>query len=318
MARKLRIQYPGALYHVINRGNYRRDLFESVGAAQAFLRVLRETKDRYGWIVHAYVLMRNHYHLAIETPQPTLVDGMHWLQSTLATRFNRLRKENGHLFQGRYQALLIENVAALVRVVDYIQLNPVRAGIVAADKVKTYRWSSLSGVLKCTEPITQATDWLQALGLPDDATGRLTYEKRLVDLGQTPGRWQQLDLVNLSKGYAIGTRGWRQSLAKEYGHLALQPGLVQAEVRELREATWTQALNTELKALGRNPSALATHPAKQPWKLELARKLRVQTGALIGWLAQQLQLGQASSLRSYLCRLQQANSQHITALYLER
>jgi putative transposase len=313
MARKLRIQYPGALYHVINRGNYRRDLFENVGAAQAFLRVLQETKDRYGWIVHAYVLMRNHYHLAIETPQPTLVDGMHWLQSTLATRFNRLRHENGHLFQGRYQAILIENASALVRVVDYIQLNPVRAGIIGADKVKTYRWSSLPGILKGTEPIAQAAAWLHTLGLPDNATGRLTYESRLIELGRTPERWEELGLVNLSKGYAIGTRGWRQSLAQEYGHLALHPGLQQAEVQELREEVWTQAMHTELKALGRSTAALATRPSKQPWKLELARRLRMQTSAPIGWLAKNLQLGQPASLRSYLCRLQQTNNHQTTA-----
>jgi len=313
MARKLRIQYPGALYHVINRGNYRRDLFENVGAAQAFLRVLQETKDRYGWLVHAYVLMRNHYHLAIETPQPNLVHGMHWLQSTLATRFNRLRQENGHLFQGRYQAILIENTAALVRVVDYILLNPVRAGIVAADRVKTYRWSSLPGILKGTESIAQSADWLHTLGCHDDAPGRLAYETRLVDLGQTPERWAELGLVNLSKGYAIGTRGWRQSLAQEYGHLALHPGLQQAEVQELREGVWAQTLRTELKALGRNPAALTTRPRKQPWKLELARKLRMQTGAPTGWLAKNLQLGQPASLRSYLCRLQPAINQQTTA-----
>jgi len=242
-----------------------------------------------------------------------LVHGMHWLQSTLATRFNRLRQENGHLFQGRYQAILIENTAALVRVVDYILLNPVRAGIVAADQAKTYRWSSLPGVLKGTEPIAEAAAWLHALGLPDDATGHQTYEARLVDLGQTPELWAELGLVNLSKGYAIGTRGWRHSLAQEYGHLALHPGLQQAEVQELREGVWAQTLRTELKALGRNPAELTTHPRKQPWKLELARKLRTQTGAPIGWLAKNLQLGQASSLRSYLCRLKQVSNQQTTA-----
>ena len=75
MARRLRIQYEGALYHVINRGNYRRDIFETVGAAQAFLAVLDEATSRYGWRLHAYVLMRNHYHLALETPQTNLGSG---------------------------------------------------------------------------------------------------------------------------------------------------------------------------------------------------------------------------------------------------
>ena len=101
MPRRLRMEQEGGLYHVINRGNYRRDLFETVGSAEAFLETLFEAAGRWRWRVHAYVLMRNHFHLAIETLEPTLGEGMHWLQSTLATRFNRFRQESGHLFQGR-------------------------------------------------------------------------------------------------------------------------------------------------------------------------------------------------------------------------
>jgi len=141
MARKLRIQFEGAMYHVINRGNYGRDLFGNEGEAQAFLETVGEAKAMMGWRLHAYVLMRNHYHLAMETPEPNLVEGMHWLQSTWATRFNRFRQERGHLFQGRYQALLIEDAAVLGKVVDYIHLNPVRAKIVLAEQVRDYPWS---------------------------------------------------------------------------------------------------------------------------------------------------------------------------------
>ena len=143
MARKLRIQYEGALYHVINRGNYRRDLFETTGAAEAFIQVLESTVMQYEWKLHAYVLMKNHFHLAIETPMPNLVEGMHWLQSTLATRFNRFRKERGHLMQGRYQSVLVEDFSTLGRVVDYIHLNPVRARVIEPEQVGAYRWSSL-------------------------------------------------------------------------------------------------------------------------------------------------------------------------------
>ena len=130
VARRLRIQYPGAIYHVINRGNYRRDVFETTGAASSFEATLGEASTRFGWEVHAFSILRNHFHLALTTPIPNLGDGMHWLQTTFAVRFNRFRAERGHLFQGRYQSPLVENVAALLRVVDYIHLNPVRAGIV--------------------------------------------------------------------------------------------------------------------------------------------------------------------------------------------
>ena len=100
MARKLRLQYEGAVYHVINRGNYRRDVFETADKAKAFEECLFEAAERMGWRLQEYALMRNHYHLAVETPQANLVEGMHWLQSTFATRFNRFRAERGHLFQG--------------------------------------------------------------------------------------------------------------------------------------------------------------------------------------------------------------------------
>ena len=91
MARPLRIEYPGAFYHVVNRGNYRRDLFESAGAAQAFVSTMEEACARYRWRIYAYAVMRNHFHLVLETPDPNLTDGMHWLLSTYCIRFNRFR-----------------------------------------------------------------------------------------------------------------------------------------------------------------------------------------------------------------------------------
>ena len=108
MARKLRLEYPGPIYHVINRGNYRTGVFATAGAKAAFEKCLFEASAKSGWVLHAFVVMRNHYHLALETPTGNLVTGMQWLQATFANRFNRLRGERGHLFQGRYKALLVE------------------------------------------------------------------------------------------------------------------------------------------------------------------------------------------------------------------
>ena len=134
MARKLRYEQENGLYHVINRGNYREAVFGSEGAVHAFEKALGEAVQLHGWRLHAYVLMSNHFHLALETPVPNLAEGMHWLQSTFSTRFNRLRKENGHVFQGRYKSIAIENGESLSAVVDYIHLNPVRARIVSEPK----------------------------------------------------------------------------------------------------------------------------------------------------------------------------------------
>ncbi len=115
MARPLRIQFPGAIYHVMNRGNYRDNIFATSGAASAFVDCLWEACEQTKWKVHAYCVMRNHYHLAIETPEGNLVEGVHWLQSTYGNRFNRFRKENGRAFQGRYKAVLIETLQPLSR-----------------------------------------------------------------------------------------------------------------------------------------------------------------------------------------------------------
>jgi len=136
------MQYEGALYHVINRGNYRLPVFGSPGAARAFAATLAAASAMHRGRIHAYAVMRNHFHLALETPQPNLAAGMHWLESIFATRFNRFRSENGHEFQGRYQPLLVEDTSALFRVINYIHLNPVAAGLVEPRAAADFRWSS--------------------------------------------------------------------------------------------------------------------------------------------------------------------------------
>ena len=301
MARKLRIQFPGAIYHVINRGNYRRDLFVSPSEAQAFLETVREARDLMGWQVHAYALMRNHYHLAIETPEPNLVEGMHWLQSTWATRFNRFRQERGHLFQGRYQSILVEDSAALARVVDYIHLNPVRAKIVPPDLVKSYRWTSLPGILK-GNGWTDDRGWQADGRFAAGATGRDAYARYLVEIGQDEAGWEARGLTALSRGWAIGTIGWRRALAKKHGSRALDDGLSREDVRDLRLSCWEASLADGLTRMKRDEADLETHPQKQAWKIRLAAQVRRDSGAPISWLATRLRLGAPASLRSYLCR----------------
>jgi putative transposase len=168
MARRLRIQFPGAIHHVINRGNYRRDLFTTAGVARSFENTLGEASARYGWEIHAFGTMRNHFHLALTTPVPNLGDGMHWLQTSFAVRFNRFRSESGHLFQGRYQSPLIEDASAPVRVVDYIHLNPVRAGVVSASQAAEFRRGSLGRFVHGPRPAwLSPAGWLNEIGLED-------------------------------------------------------------------------------------------------------------------------------------------------------
>lgn len=300
MARKLRIQYEGALYHVINRGNYRWDVFGSVGAAQAFENALFEACAESGWRLHAFVLMRNHYHLAVETPRANLVEGMHWLQSTFATRFNRLRKARGHLFQGRYQAILIEDWRALARVVDYIHLNPVRAKLLPPERVAEFRWSSLQRLLHGPRPpLLHCQDWLTVHGLTDTARGLRAYANRLAALAADEAEQKRQGLEQLSQGWAIGTAGWRRALAKDYADRALAPGVEAGELRELKEARWTEVLEQGLARYRQTWKAAAASPGSLPWKITIAQALR-QAGAPYTWITVQLHMGKPGTVRVYL------------------
>jgi REP element-mobilizing transposase RayT len=312
MPRRIRVEYEGALYHVINRGNYRRDVFATAGAATAFETTLEEACERHGWLVHAYVVMRNHYHVALETPRPNLVDGMHWLQGTFATRFNRYRVEHGHLFQGRYRALLVEDAAILVRVINYIHLNPVRAMIVPAGQAAEYAWGSLRRLIKAPRPAwLVANALLPRLGWEDNAQGWGRYLTYLSELASDPAEQARQGFDELSKGWAIGTLGWKRAIARENSHLRLEAGLLREERRELKEAGWRTALQDALRAAGRTESDLVAEPKTAPWKIGLAAQLREQVAAPYSWLVVAMGLGHQATLRSSVWRLR--DSQRATA-----
>jgi putative transposase len=304
MARKLRYEQEGGLYHVINRGNYRQPVFGSVGAAQAFEKALWETVKKYGWRVHGYVLMTNHYHLALETPQPNLVIGMHRLQSAFSTRFNRFRSERGHLFQGRYQALPVEDANALSAVVDYIHLNPFRAGIVEVGQLTGFRWSSLRRFVRGDRPEGLTGDLVMARwGLTDDTAGWATYVSRLQELATDEAEQTRLSFGEMCKGWAIGTEGWRRAVAKSLNKRSLV-GLVQAEARAMREDGWQAVLDEGLRGATKTRADLVVLKPRQrdePWRFQLAANLR-QSGATHAWIALVLGYPSANSLKVRLAR----------------
>ena len=130
MARPLRIQYEGAFYHITARGNEKKDIFTNDADRNKFIKILESVAEKYRWIVHAYCLMSNHYHLVVETPLKNLSAGMRQLNGVYTQSFNKKHGRIGHLFQGRFKAYLIEKENYLLEVCRYIVLNPVRAGIV--------------------------------------------------------------------------------------------------------------------------------------------------------------------------------------------
>jgi putative transposase len=146
MPRQPRIEYPGAIYHIMSRGDRREDIFLDDVDRQDFIKTLAEACHKTGWQLHAYCLMRNHFHLVAETPEPNLVEGMRWLLGTYTIRLNHRHKLFGHVFSGRYKALLVDGDSSgyLKTVCDYVHLNPVRARLLSLEEpLGAYPWSSL-------------------------------------------------------------------------------------------------------------------------------------------------------------------------------
>ena len=140
MARPLRLEFPGALYLVTSRGNGRNPIFESDQDRVNFLQVLHEVCNHFNWLCYAYCLLDDHYHLLFETPQPNLAKGMRQLNGVYTQRFNRANNLAGHVFQGRYKAILVDKEPLFLPVARHIVLNPVRIG--AADTASDWVWSS--------------------------------------------------------------------------------------------------------------------------------------------------------------------------------
>jgi len=146
MARPLRIQFPGAVYHVISRGNGRRPIVRDDADRQRRVDWLRRAVETYGWQLHSWVLMTNHEHLFVETPEGNLSAGMQFLNGSYTGYFNRRHRRAGHLFQGRFKGHLVEQEGYFLEVSRYIHLNPVRARI--ADRPGVYPWSSYHGFVR--------------------------------------------------------------------------------------------------------------------------------------------------------------------------
>ncbi|MEZ5414223.1 MAG: transposase [Opitutaceae bacterium] len=307
MARPWRIEYAGACYHVINRGNYRRNLFEGQGAAEAFVRTLGEAASRYGWRVHAYVVMRNHFHLAVELTEPNLSEGMKWLQGTWIRRYNGLRRLIGRPFQGRYKALLVEPGHSLAQVCHYIHLNPVRAGVVKAAEPGSYPWSSLAKF-----PVKSRPDWLEPTvvlaesgSLADTKRGWKKYSQYLEYLAEDTASRKLLLAEKLSRGWCVGTRGFKQEMKKEMrtrgAELERFAGLEPAEWQAERRELWEERLQM---LAGAAKIDLQSLPAKRshPDKVRLAAALKQTTSVSNGWLATRLGMGQPASASQFVRR----------------
>jgi len=294
MPRQLRIEYEGAIYHLMNRGDHREPIFRTDFDRLNFLQTVEETCLRTDWQVHAWCLMGNHFHLVAETPQANLVAGMKWLLGTYTSRFNRRHRLFGHLFSGRYKSLIVDGSGNgyLRTACDYVHLNPVRAKLLTAEQsLRDFRWSSYGEYLK---PPSQRAGWLRVdrllgeMNIPrDSAAGRRQFEQRMEQrrAQETGGDWRVL-----RRGWCLGDETFRQELLAQ-AHERQGEHHYGGQRREIAEEKAGRIVVEELDARGWSEAELARQPKGDVEKVGMAQRLRRETSVTLKWIAARLRMG---------------------------
>jgi putative transposase len=223
MARPLRLEFAGAIYHLTSRGNARQKLFFGDADRELFLSTLSSVVSRYGWICHAYCLMTNHYHLLIETRKANLSIGMRQLNGMYTQRFNRRHNRVGHLFQGRFKAILVERESHLLELCRYIVLNPLR--VKGSARAQTWKWSSYRATAGLAPvPEFLSTDWI----LAQFGTKRTQAQKQYRDFvsdGFASRPWEDLKgQIYLGSEAFIEKHATRNKDLKEIPRVQLRAG----------------------------------------------------------------------------------------------
>lgn len=303
MPRALRIEYAGACYHVMCRGDRREEIFRSDADRELFLATLGQACKKTGWQVHAYVLMPNHYHLIVETPEPNLVDGMRWFQGTYTARFNRRHRLSGHLFQGRYKALLVDAKAGgyLQTASTYVHLNPVRAGLVRPGDVPEYPWSSVP----CYASQRRRPGWLRVdrvlgeLGLGDSPADRRRYMDFLTKQGGEDARSLKASTeryAGIRRGWCFGDPSFREDALERVGKRAVSRSHSGAAALAHGEAQAIRLISAGLKRMGVDMDTVRGWTWREPRKRALARLVRSCTTMTNGWVGAYLGGGHDSTV----------------------
>lgn len=302
MARKLRVEYPGAVYHIMSRGDRREPIFKDDTDRSSFLETLAAACGKTGWQIHAYCLMPNHFHLVVETPGANLVAGMKWLLGTYTGRFNRRHRLFGHLFSGRYKALIVDGSGNgyLKTVCDYVHLNPARARMIASGRrLADYRWSSYRAYLL---PARKRPPWLRVdrllgeHGIPKDSpAGRREFAAR-IEAGrlESPEQWKQV-----RRGWCLGGQAFRKELLAQMS-ARRGPNHYGEERRESDQEMAEAIIRAELARRQWTGQELRQRRKGDPDKMTIAQRLRRETTMTLQWIAQRLAMGTAGSLANLL------------------
>jgi len=191
MARPIRLEFAGAIYHITSRGDRREDIYDSDADRERFIKILGDVCRRFNWVCHAHCLMSNHYHLLIETPDANLSKGMRQLNGVYTQAYNRANRRVGHVFQGRYKAIMVEKQSYLLELGRYIVLNPVRANMVHS--VNQWRWSSYRATTgQVLKPDWLNTDWLLSSFSKRKSEAVKLYKAFVAEGLSQPSPWLQL------------------------------------------------------------------------------------------------------------------------------
>ncbi len=325
MPRSLRLQFPGAYYHVMARGNRREEIFADDDDRRFFLRALAQACERTGWRVHAWTLMSNHYHLFIQTPEANLVPGMSWLQNTYTRRYNVRHRLWGRLFGDRYKAVVVdgEESGYYRTLLDYIHLNCVRAGIIRPERkqsVLDYSWSSVAGGYALPAP--KRAGWLAvpeglaAMQCEDTTGGRRAFVRRLdrrAVLEQmakcgVPEMPEEVDArcSHLRRGWYWGresfAEGLRKITAQAFKRVSNRSYRSSKEKRAHDESHAEALLASGLEAAGLSPVQLADLPGSDKRKVALACIISSHTSVSQSWLAGRLHMRSAANVSQQIRR----------------
>ena len=277
MARPLRLEYPGALYHVCSRGHERGGIFRDDADRNGFLKMLARVVEEHGWIVHSYCLMGNHYHLLLETPSANLAAGMRKVNGWYTQKFNRRHRRSGHLFEGRYKSVLVQKEAHLLELCRYLVLNPVRAGMVKSPG--DWPWSNFRATSGGAEkPEWLETDWtLAQFARGRNAAGR-AYRRFVM-----AGKGLVSPLKAVRRQIYLGDDGFLKEMRRR-----LDDREPDTEIPVSQRRPWSVGLEDVRRAVAKSfdvpDSALSRRRGgdEKVAAIYLARKLTGLTGAQIG------------------------------------
>jgi REP element-mobilizing transposase RayT len=294
--RQIRVEYPGAIYHVMSRGDHREAIVQGDADRELWLKTLGETCAKCDWQVHAYCLMTNHFHLVVETPLANLVSGMKWFLGTYTVRFNARHQLRGHLFAGRYKSLLIdESDDHYLRVAsDYVHLNPARANLISAEeRLEHYRWSSYPAYFQsplARPPWLRTDRVLGEHGVEEESrVARLEFSRRMEAARVTandPGANEPL----LRRGWRLGGEAFLARLLDKLDGRVSENHQAR-ERTDTAEAKAERIIQASLRELGWTENDLRERGKCKPEKVQIARRLRAETTLSLRRVAQRLNMG---------------------------